>query len=261
VLFLDSGSTDGTLEFLRALPVNVYQIRSDEFCFGSSCNLLMSLSRAPIACFLSGHVLLKKSDALENLNAILLGKSHAAAYLKQVPDEIFGATYYERAYLLRRYPDRKGKLIEMHRPGGFSNAASGLTRDAWEGNPFPEIHGSEDLVWVERHLAAGGRLFYLSGVSAMHSHRESALATYQRVNSCAKARGVKGSYGKALYFFAGVLTSLIRMGSPFGEAVRYAVSHGRAYLPSNLRCEAPLPTPKTGKQRTGSEDVAWSRLK
>lgn len=239
VLFLDSGSTDGTIEFLQNLTVNIYRIQPEDFCFGSTCNLLMDLSRAPVVCFLSGHVLLETPDALEKLHATLQGKTRAAAYLKQVPDEVFGANYYERAYLKRRYPDSGRALIEINDPGGFSNAASGLTRDAWKDNPFSEIHGAEDGLWAEEHLARGGRIFYLAGVAAMHSHRESTVATYRRVNSCAKARGLKGSYWRASYFFLGVLLSMIRMGSSFREAFEYALGHARAYLPQSLRLAEP----------------------
>ena len=242
VLFLDSGSTDGTLEFLQPLPVTVYQIPPEAFCFGAACNLLVSLSRAPVVCFLSGHVLLENPDALEKLHAALSGSARAAAYLRQAPDIVFGANYYERAYLERRYPCKLGlELIQVHRPGGFSNAASGLTRDAWEGNPFPELHASEDFVWAEKHLARGGKLFYLPGVTVMHSHRDSPSRVYQRVLSNAQARGGKGSYLKASYFLAGVLLAMLRAGAPAREALRYAVSHARAYLPHNLRA-APMPS-------------------
>ncbi len=236
VLFLDSGSTDGTLEFLQPLPVSIYQMRPEEFCFGATCNLLVSLSRAPVVCFVSGHVLLETRDALEKLHAALSGSVRAAAYLRQVPDTLFGANYYERAYLRRRYPcHRDLELIEMHRPAGFSNAASGLTRDAWEDNPFPEIPASEDFVWAEKHLALGGKLFYLPGVTVMHSHRDLASTVYQRVRLNAQARGEKGSYLRASYFLVGVLLAMLRMGAPPNEALLYAVSHARAYLPHNLR--------------------------
>jgi glycosyltransferase involved in cell wall biosynthesis len=251
VLFLDSGSTDGTLEFIEHLPVSLYRIRSEDFCFGTACNLLMSLSRAPIVSFLSGHVLLQNPDALERLHAALRGKDRAAAYLRQVPDEIFGASYYERAYLQRRYPDCKGKFIEMDRPGGFS----------WEGNPFPEIHGSEDMVWVEKHLALQGKLFYVSGVTAMHSHRDTATSTYNRVNSYARARAARGSYGKAGYYFAGVLFSMVRIGSPLSEAFQFAASHARAYLPQNLRSEVVSRSPTSSMLKAGSEDAALLKVK
>jgi glycosyltransferase involved in cell wall biosynthesis len=235
VLFLDSGSTDGTLEFLESLPVSIYQIPPAEFSFGSSCNLLMSVSRASVACFLSGHVLLKDSDALENLCSVLSPRTYSAAYVRQVPDEVFGANSYERAYLAHRYPNFSGRgLIEMNSPGGFSNAASGLTRDAWERNPFPELQGSEDFAWAAKHLALGGKIFYLPEVKAMHSHRDSPAAVFERVRLNVRAKGIKGTYLKASYFFAGVAVAMLRQGAPISEALRYAKSHALAYAPDKL---------------------------
>ena len=236
VLFLDSCSTDGTLEFLESLPVSIYQIPPAKFSFGSSCNLLMSLSHSSVACFLSGHVLLERSDALEKLYSVLSRKAQAAAYLRQVPDEIFGANSYERAYLACRYPNASGKeLVEMKCPGGFSNAASGLTRDAWERNPFPDVHGSEDFAWATKHLAVGGRIFYLPQVKAMHSHRDSPAAVFDRVRLNVLARGIKRSYFKASYFFVGVAVAMLRQGAPVSEALRYAKVHALAYAPDDLR--------------------------
>jgi len=232
VLFLDSGSTDSTLQFLERLPASVYQVSAEGFCFGASCNQLLSLSRAPIACFLSAHVLLEDMDALQKVHSALIDKARTAAYLRQVPNKIFGATCYERAFLRKRFPPRpQSELIEMATPAGFSNAASGLTRDSWEQNPFPEIHGSEDFIWAERHLALGGKIYYLPGVTVMHSHGDPPDAVYERVRLNVNARKLTRSYSRALYFFCGVLVAMLAEGSPWMEAYRYASSHARAYAP------------------------------
>lgn len=232
VLFLDSGSTDGTLQFLKPLAASVYQISAEDFCFGTSCNLLMSMSRAPIACFLSAHVLLENRDALQKVHSALIGKTRTAAYLRQVPNEIFGATCYERAYLRKRFPPRsQSEIIEIATPAGFSNAASALTRDSWEQNPFPEIHGSEDFIWAKEHLALGGTIYYLPGVTVMHSHGDPPNAVYERVRLNVNARNLRRSYPRALYFFSGVMIAMLAEGSPWIEAFRYASSHARAYAP------------------------------
>ncbi len=239
-VFLDSGSSDGTLEFLHELPITLYQIAPNDFNFGSSCNLLMSKSRSPIVTFLSGHVLLEQVDALERLHAALSPYKFAAAYMRQVPNTLWGANKYESAYLARRFPSKgSGEAYQMFKPSGFSNAGSGLTRAAWLQNPFPEIHGSEDFVWAERHLRLGGKLFYLPNITILHSHGELPDAVFKRVRLNVLSRGARGSYLRSIYYFGGILVSMLRRGASLTEALDYARSHARAYLPNVLKQRLP----------------------
>src|ERR1700733_11369439 len=232
IVFLDSGSTDGSLEFLEQLPISLYQIPSEDFNFGSSCNLLMSVSHAKVVAFLSGHVLLEEKDALERLYNFLAQHEFAAAFLRQVPNTLWGATIYEKSYLARRFPRKRGGgAVEVTTPRGFSNAASGLTRAAWQRIPFPEMHGSEDRAWAQRHLQFGGRLFYLSSPFVMHSHASSSDETFSRVLLNVHALRIRGSYFRAGYYLLGVFTSMLYHGSSLPEAWRYSSAHARAYLP------------------------------
>ncbi len=229
VLFLDSGSTDDTLGFLQTKPCAVYRISTKSFNFGRSTNQLMELSRAPRAMFLSAHVLLHDPETLATVVSLLDPHDCGAAYLRQVPNGVFGYNEYDVAYLKHRFPAGEcAKLVR--KPGGFSNAASALTRSAWERHRFPEIHGSEDFVWAQEHLRRGGKLWYLPHLRVLHSHDESASAVYQRVRLNVDARGLSRSYGRAAYFFGGVFVSMMREGAWPMEAWRYASSHARAYL-------------------------------
>jgi glycosyltransferase involved in cell wall biosynthesis len=231
VVFLDSGSSDGTLEYLMGVEASVYQIAAHDFNFGSSCNLVMELSSAPIAVFLSGHSLLTDKEDLENVYLALETKKGAALYLRQVPNTVLGANCYDEVFLARRYPRSSLAIIRVETPQGFSNAASALTRDSWERNRFPEMHGSEDFEWARRHLALGGFLFYMPAVQVMHSHAESPHGIYRRVKLNAVAKEIRGSLTLATYYFLGVLARMVLHGAPLPEAWQYAAAHGRGYLP------------------------------
>ena len=234
VVFLDSGSTDGSLEFIKQLPISIYQIAPEDFHFGSSCNLLMSLSHAPVVAFLSGHVLLEQVDALEKLHTALIQHKYGAAFLRQVPNTLWGATIYEKAFLARRFPKGDAEVVKVHGPSGFSNAASGLTRAAWQRLPFPKINASEDRVWASQHISLNGTLLYLPSVSVMHSHNESSDEIFKRVFLNVCASGSKRSYICYTYYWTGVFISMLLHGASIVEAWRYAGAHGRAYLP-NIR--------------------------
>lgn len=230
-VFLDSGSTDGTMEFLSQLPIMLYTIRPEDFQFGSSCNLIASLSIAPNLVFLSGHVLLERNDSLEKVLGLLNANPWASVYMRQIPNRLTGASAYETAFLLKRFPPRPASTVELEIPAGFSNAASGMTRRAWERNPFPEVDASEDYLWAKRHLELGGQVIYLPDVTVMHSHCEAPEAVYRRVRLNMRARNMPGSRIRATYYFLGVLGSMLRHGSSWGDAWRYAKSHAKAYLP------------------------------
>jgi len=229
VVVLDSGSTDGSLEYMLEQPCSIYCIAPSSFNFGRSCNQLMHLSTAPVVMFLSAHVLLEQQDTAEQIVKLLGGLTHSAAYLRQVPNPTFGYNAYEAAYLKRRFPAGTAPDL-LQTPGAFSNAASALTRAAWARLHFPELQGSEDYQWALGHLAGGGELFYLPHLLAQHSHNENPAQVFKRVRLNVLARGKAGSYGKAMFLFVGVAVQTMRQGAGLKEAVQFAWNHARAYL-------------------------------
>ena len=228
VIFLDSGSTDGTLDFLASIPCWFYALHGP-FSFGRSCNQIAALATAPILVFLSGHVLLVQNDVLEQIAGLLRQNELAAAYVRQIPNELLGYSSYEAAQLARRFPSGDHS-VQIYQPLSFSNAASAISRGAWERQPFQEINGSEDFFWAQQHLRSGGALFYMPQRQVMHSHQETPEQVYQRVRINVDARSLAHSYGKAAFKFAGVYVSMLRFGASHREALCYARAHGRAYL-------------------------------
>ncbi|CAN5398572.1 hypothetical protein BH10ACI4_BH10ACI4_12280 [soil metagenome] len=229
LIFLDSGSTDETLKLICEADCTVYQIAPEHFAFGSSCNLLMSLSTASACMFLSGHVLLQSTGILETVLDKLRGSEPSALYFRQVPGALFGSTAYERAYLARRFPSGKNPIL-LHNAGSFSNAASAITRSAWERLPFADVAASEDFLWAQKHLSLGGKLEYLPQLTVEHSHCESAEEVYRRVLLNVRSRNLKPSPLRAAKFFVGVLGTSLQKGASVSEALQYARSHARAYL-------------------------------
>lgn len=229
IVVLDSGSTDGSLDYMLTQPCSIYQIPSSSFNFGRSCNQLMQLSSAPLAMFLSAHVFLEQSNAVEQVIGLLHPGDLRAAYFRQVPNAILGFNAYEAGFLKRRFPSGD-KPQSMRKPGAFSNAASVLTREAWLRLQFPEIHGSEDHRWAEKFLDLGGEMFYLPQLQVQHSHNENPGQVFQRVRLNVLARGNAGSYFRAIYLFAGIVAQTLRVGGSPKEAVQFAWNHARAYL-------------------------------
>lgn len=229
IVVLDSGSTDGSLDYMLLQPCSIYQIPTSSFNFGRSCNQLMRLSTAPLAMFLSAHVFLDQPNTAEQVIGLLHSGSLRAAYLRQVPNPTLGFNAYEAGFLKKRFPSGS-KPKPMLKPGAFSNAASVLTREAWLRLQFPEIHGSEDHLWAQEFLDLGGELFYLPQVQVQHSHNENPAQVFRRVRLNVLARGNAGSYFRAIYLFAGIIAQTLRVGGSLKEAVQFAWNHARAYL-------------------------------
>jgi|GEM_PF-2591241 len=227
-IFLDSGSTDGTLEYLREQPCKLYALE-EEFNFGRSCNQIAALATTPVLVFLSGHVLLEQQCALEEVVCLLNQHPDGAAYLRQIPNWILGYSKYEAAYLARRFPHGT-QNVRLNGPAAFSNAASAMARVAWERQPFQEIHGSEDFLWAKQHLERGGKMFYLPQLQVLHSHSEGPDQVYARVHTNAKARQQTENPMKAAYLFAGIYLSMRRVGARHAEALQFASAHAKAYL-------------------------------
>ncbi len=230
-VFLDSGSTDNTLAYLRSWDCTVYTIASGEFSFGSTCNLMMELADTDLVAFLSGHVLLERTDTFEILSRFFSDKPNAAGFLRQVPDAARGCTAYERAFLSRRFPGHASSPVPAGWGCAFSNAASIVTRGAWQRLPFPDMAACEDQAWAHDHLARGGRVYYFPDLTVRHSHNESPEDLARRLLYYKRARvGYRAMPMRAVYYFAGVFCETLRCGGGLREAWRYAKSHSGAYL-------------------------------
>jgi GT2 family glycosyltransferase len=228
IIFLDSGSTDGTIEYLSDKPCAIYSIPSHEFHFGSSCNQIAAYSTAPILAYFSAHVVLNSATTLATLVDTLSNETFAAAYMRQVPKPL-SASAYDRAFLARRFPSRRRQPVRMSSPGGFSNAASAMTRASWDRLPFKNVEASEDCLWATEHLRLGGKLYYLPQLTIQHSHNERPEAVYSRVRLNMQARASRGSLLKSLVYSVAIFVALLRQGASLREASMYAAAHGRAY--------------------------------
>jgi len=233
IVFLDLGSTDGTLEYILGQPCTVYSTvarTDDDFNYGKNCNRIMALSHAPVVVFLSAHVFLTDARTIEIVLKLLKESSRPTAlYLRQAPNGIMGFNSYEAAFLARRFPAGGAPQMQFT-AGAFSNAASALRRETWESCPFPPLHGGEDSAWAEKHLASGGDLLYLPHLPVLHSHNWTPQQVHNRVRLVAEAGMETGQYLKSIYYFLGVSVSMLRHGAGLREAGRYAWAHASAYL-------------------------------
>jgi glycosyltransferase involved in cell wall biosynthesis len=237
IVFLDSGSSDGTLDFLNGKNCSVYQIDGSEFQFGETCNLMMELTTCNHVCFFSGHVSLQKADTLEYTVNFIKQKGNVSGYYRQVPNLKVGCSIYDKVFLKYNFPaylDINDPVLQKDKPR-FSNAASLVARAHWDVVKFENVIASEDAFWAEKGITIFEGIYYFHMYNVLHSHNESIASIKARVSINAKARFPEGvSLQKRLFMFLKVFVALFINTGQLIAAIKYAYAHSSAYNVSKV---------------------------
>lgn len=205
LIFIDSGSSDGTLEYILGLDATVCSINKGDFNFGATCDLGVSLARSTKIFFFSAHVVLLSnsliSDALDLLKGDVVGIS-----FKQVPNFSVGASEVEIAFLKHNYPSRIINFdISSSANPIFSNACSLINAGAKGYVPFGYKVASEDRIWADLMIRRGYKIIYNGLLEVAHSHNES-LDQFRR---------------RLFINYTELLKSGYKLNSPFLNIIKY----------------------------------------
>lgn len=168
---MDSGSTDRTVEIVKAFPVRLLQIRPEEFTYGYALNLGVAQTTSDVVVSLSAHSLPVGPEWLRSFLPPFANERVAAVYGRQYPRA--NATIPEKIgmHISGVLSDRP-RLLDK-RPL-FSNANGAFRRVLWENHPFDEeVRGAEDIAWVRTMQARGYVVAYEPCAAVYHSHGES----------------------------------------------------------------------------------------
>lgn len=175
ILVVDSGSTDGTLEYAQRAADRVLTIPSERFTYGGALNLGAQAADTPVHAALSSHCALPHEHwAKRVLEHILDGPAVAVCGQPSGPDgrRLETPLRADHAFL-RRHPF-----------WGFSNHGSAWAASAWSGCPFDEsLPSSEDREWSWRATEPGGVIVFDPDLTVAGGHRRQAgaRAYYQRL--------------------------------------------------------------------------------
>jgi rhamnosyltransferase len=186
IVIVDSGSTDGTQEYLKADPT-VRLIDIARFSHGGSRNLGVRHATGACIVFLSQDALPRDDQWLANLLAPLQGGDVVAAFSRQVPRP--DASPMERYFLGTHFPE--APAVYARRPDHadlqflqdvfFSNVSSAARRDVLLRHPFDEtLIMSEDQQFARDVLQAGHQVAYAAASVVLHSHNYSWMQTLRR---------------------------------------------------------------------------------
>ena len=195
---VDSGSTDGTLETLRAFnPDRITEIPPRAYIPGKVLNDMIARTTEEWIVFLNADAIPLNDAWLERLLRPLLDGAADATMSKQHarPDALFIVDYdYRRAYDPRNIKDENEDF--------FSAVACAFRRSWWERIKFPESGYAEDLAWA--------KACFHSGCSSANTFSPTWPPARQRSENWCRARPMAFQSVLLAWASAQALTSSIR---------------------------------------------------
>jgi rhamnosyltransferase len=177
---MDSGSTDGSLDKLRARGIRVVSIPTEQFNWGLTRDLLYQHARSRIVVNLSQDAVPRDEAWLENLVRPLEEDGVGASCGSSIPDpersfpqfpwERNGYFYFTRE--IRKFVDAYGR--------GLSFANSAVPKAVWERLRFDEQPTGEDFQFQRKLHAAGLKVVFPEDAPVLHHHNYTLRGLWRR---------------------------------------------------------------------------------
>jgi rhamnosyltransferase len=222
LIVIDSGSTDGSQELIRAAaPAHFVQIKPHEYNPSRVMNHGMRLARSEFGIFLNADATPQGASWLRPLALALQDSKTAAVFGRQIPRENCEAVYacdYDRCF----GPRRESAQWEHF----FSMVSSGIRKDIWSQRGFLEkLQYAEDDEFTRWARAEGWKVVYCPDSVVMHSHNYTPAQAYKRSFGDAKALAASWSGSPAEFNF--FRTQLLGWASDFRHDVSFCLREGR----------------------------------
>ena len=185
VLVVDSGSTDGTVEYVMLNKgVRLHQIPAREFGHGKTRNLAVSLTTGEYTAMLTHDALPANKTWLAELVACVeqsedvagafgrhIAYRHDGPFLARDLQQHFDG-FLQQPQIVRldeedRYQRDVGYRQSLH---FFSDNNACLRRSVLEKIPYPEVDFAEDQLWAKNIIEAGYAKAYADKAVVYHSH-------------------------------------------------------------------------------------------
>lgn len=170
VILVDSGSSDGALEWAQSFPIKIVHLAAEKFSYAKAANLGIANSNGGIVVRLSGDAIPAGRFWLEKLTAPFKDLLVGATYGNQIGKgknicEIFGWYFYM---------GKKKRILTEARwntLGALGGPNMALRRFLWEIVPFDEsLPYAEIGVWAKSLFQLGYKIVYVPGAKVYHVH-------------------------------------------------------------------------------------------
>jgi len=199
LIVIDSGSTDGSQELIRAAkPAHFVQITPKEYNPSRVMNQGMRLAKSEFGIFINADATPQGTNWLRPLVDALQNPKTAACFGRQIPRPDCHAVFandYDRCF----GPNRESVKWEHF----FSMVSSGLRKDVWIKRGFREdLQYAEDDEYTRWCRAQGYSVAYVPESVTMHSHNYTPEQSYKRAFGDARAIGKAWTGSPAEFNFA-----------------------------------------------------------
>lgn len=184
IFAVDSGSQDGTQDYLRERGARVIEIPPESFHHGATRNLAAETAQNEILVLLSSDAVPADDAWLRNLVAPFADPEVAAVYGRQIPPPTVGAV--RARYMAGEYPEtsikrRRADGGPLH-PGlfRFSDANGAVRRADWARHRWSEtVLVAEDQGLCRDLFMEGRTIAYAPDAAVIHGHSRSLLGEFR----------------------------------------------------------------------------------
>ena len=197
IVFVDSGSEDGTLETISNYiskndNIFLYHIRKDEFTFGKSLNIGFTQSKGEIIISLSAHCFPKNNYWLESILEPFSKSDTGIVFGSQSPHQ---KTRHSEASVQNTWFNGNSRITD---DAFLNNGNSAYRRIIWEKFKFDEeLTGLEDIDIGIKSSKAGWKIFYSAEAEVEHLHEESYKTIQNRYRREAEAMKYLDSFNSS----------------------------------------------------------------
>lgn len=196
VLIIDSGSTDGTLEYVKRIDdprVRLHCIEPASFGHGRTRNLGVSMTTGQYAVLITHDAIPVDDRWLDTMVATADSDPQIAGVFGRhiaYPDaDPFTARELELHFAgfnawpvvwlddPERYARDQGYRQVLH---FFSDNNALIRRSVWEVLPYPDVDFAEDQIWAQKIIEGGYKKAYARDAVVVHSHDYALFERLQR---------------------------------------------------------------------------------